>query len=134
MVRILKSYTYMPDCDQELPELDLPYPDSLVVYPQPADSTDTNNAVISDPPVRDSLTVKWNYWPNPTDGIVNVTADVDITELYVTDLSGKVLQIISNIGKDQTVRIDLGAYATGIYLIRYPMGKTWVSGKVVLQR
>lgn len=135
MVRILKSYTYMPDCDQELPQLDLPYPDSLVVYPLPAaDSTDTNNTVVSDPPMRDSLTVKWNYWPNPTNGIVNITADVDITELYVTDLSGKVLQIISNIEKDRTVQIDLSPYATGIYLIRYPVGKTWVSGKVVLQR
>lgn len=136
MVRILKSYTYMPDCDQELPQLDLPYPDSIVVYPVPADSTDTNAIVVPDPnpPVRDSLTVKWNYWPNPTNGIVNITADVDITELYVTDLSGKVLQIINNIDRDRTVQIDLSAYATGIYLIRYPLGKTWVSGKVVLQR
>jgi hypothetical protein len=137
MVRILKSYTYMPDCDQQLPNLDLPYPDSIVAYPPPADSLDTaGNVVVTDPneTPRDSVAVKWNYYPNPTNGIVNITADVDITELYVTDLTGKVLQVLTNVERDRTVQIDLSGYATGIYLIRYPLGKTWVSGKVVLQR
>ncbi|ASS50549.1 MAG: hypothetical protein A3D31_13375 [Candidatus Fluviicola riflensis] len=137
MVRILKSYTYMPDCEQQLPNLELPYPDSIVAYPPPADSLDSaGNVVVVDPretPI-DSVSVKWNYYPNPTNGIVNITADVDITELYVTDLSGKVLQVLTNLEKDRTIQIDLSEYATGIYLIRYPLGKTWVSGKVVLQR
>ena len=65
---------------------------------------------------------------------MNLTADVDIAELYVTDLSGKVLQIARGLQASKTVQIDLGAYATGIYLIRYPYGKAWLSGKVVLQR
>ncbi len=137
MVRVLKSYTYMPDCEQQLPNLELPYPDSIVAYPPPADSLDTaGNVVVVDPKEtpRDSVSVKWNYYPNPTNGIVNITADVDITELYVTDLSGKVLQVLTNLEKDRTVQIDLSEYATGIYLIRYPLGETWVSGKVVLQR
>jgi hypothetical protein len=137
MVRILKSYTYMPDCEQQLPNLDLPYPDSIVAYPPLSDSLDTaGNVVVVDPneTPRDSVSVKWNYYPNPTNGIVNITVDVDITELYVTDLSGKVLQVLTNLEKDRTIQIDLSEYATGIYLIRYPLGKTWVSGKVVLQR
>lgn len=136
MVRILKSYTYMPDCDQQMPDLDLPYEDSIVAYPSPSDSLDSNGNVVNNNPnnQRDTVHVQWNYWPNPTNGIVNITADVDISELYVTDLSGKVLQVLTNLEKDRTVQIDLSAYATGIYLIRYPVGKTWVSGKVVLQR
>jgi hypothetical protein len=137
LVRILKSYTYMPDCEQNLPALNLDYPDSLVIYPPlppAADSTDATLTQVPTDPPADSMKVSWKYYPNPTDGIVNVTSDRDIPELYVTDLSGKVLQIIANLEKDRTIRIDLGAYATGIYLIRYPLGKTWVSGKVVLQR
>ena len=137
MVRILKSYTYMPDCDQQLPDLQLNYPDSLVVYPVPPLLVDTaGNVVVTNPidPPRDSITVKWNYYPNPTNGIVNIVADIDITELYITDLSGKVLQILTNLEKDRVIQVDLSEYATGIYLIRYPLGKTWVSGKVVLQR
>ena len=137
MVRILKSYTYMPDCDQQLPDLQLNYPDSLVVYPVPPLLVDTaGNVVVTNPidPPRDSITVKWNYYPNPTNGIVNIVADIDITELYITDLSGKVLQILTNLEKDRVIQVDLSEYATGIYLIRYPNGKTWVSGKIVLQR
>lgn len=134
LVRILKSYTYMPDCEQQLPDLQLEYPDSLVVYP--SDSADTAAIVTQEP--KDSLpdpkSIKWSYYPNPTNGIVNIVAEVDIPELYVTDLSGKVLQVLNNLEKDRVVQIDLSTYATGIYLIRYPVGKTWLSGKVVLQR
>jgi hypothetical protein len=54
--------------------------------------------------------------------------------LYITDLTGKVLQVLTNLEKDRVIQVDLSQYATGIYLIRYPVGKSWVSGKVVLQR
>src|SRR5690606_688638 len=33
LVRVLKSFTYMPDCDQQIPELELAYPDSIVALP-----------------------------------------------------------------------------------------------------
>ncbi len=44
------------------------------------------------------------------------------------------MQMIKGLQAAKTVQIDLSAYATGIYLIRYPYGKAWLSGKVVLQR
>ena len=59
---------------------------------------------------------------------------MDITELYVTDLSGKLLQVVKDLKANEAMRIDLSAYATGIYLIRYPYGSAWLSGKVILQR
>ena len=133
LVRIVKSYTYMPDCNQKMPDLQLNYPDSLVVVSQKADSLTKSDSLPSaktDP----ASTIRWKYYPNPSDGIVNIEADLDIAELYITDLSGKVLQIVKNIEKQREVRIDLSNYASGIYLIRYPLDKTWVSGKVVLQR
>lgn len=126
MVRILKSYTYMPDCDQQIPDLALNYPDSIVAYPL-RDSVDSNTQ-------NTAATIRWNYYPNPTNGIVNIVPDVDINELYITDLTGKVLQVLNNLEKDRVIQVDLSQYATGIYLIRYPVGKSWVSGKVVLQR
>lgn len=134
LVRVLKSYTYMPDCDQQIPDLDLNYPDSIVMEPD-TQALDTT-ALVSESTglANDSLTIRWSYYPNPTTGLVDLTADVDIPELYVTDLSGKVLQMVKGLQASKAVQIDLGAYATGIYLIRYPYGKAWLSGKVVLQR
>ncbi len=135
LVRVLKSYTYMPGCDQQIPELELGYADSLVVDPITAQQIDSTGAISESTGLpTDSATIRWSYYPNPTSGIVNLTADVDIAELYVTDLSGKVMQMVTGLQAAKTVQIDLSAYATGIYLIRYPYGKAWLSGKVVLQR
>lgn len=135
LVRVLKSYTYMPGCDQQIPELELGYADSLVVDPITAQQIDSTGAISESTGLpTDSATIRWSYYPNPTSGIVHLTADVDIAELYVTDLSGKVLQLVKGLQAAKSVQIDLSAYATGIYLIRYPYGKTWLSGKVVLQR
>ena len=75
-----------------------------------------------------------SYWPNPTSGLITITADAAIPELYITDLSGKVLQVVKGLAAGRTLQVDLGAYATGIYLIRYPYGNKWISGKVVLRR
>ena len=65
---------------------------------------------------------------------MNIRASVAIKELFITDLSGKVLQVIKDIQPEMPVQADLRGYASGIYLIRYPVGKQWVSGKVVLVR
>lgn len=129
MVRIIKSYTYMPDCGQQIPELALNIPDSIVTNEVPQDSLDSISSKPETPKV-----IKWSYYPNPTNGIVNITADLDIEELYITDLSGKVLQIIKKLEKGRIHQVDLSNYATGIYLIRYPDGENWLSGKVILQR
>lgn len=129
LVRILKSYTYMPDCRHELPELALDYPDSTVTVPLAPDSA---MAVPDDGPGRTSI--HWSYHPNPTTGLLHITADAAIPELYITDLSGKVLQVVKDLPADRAVQVDLSAYATGIYLLRCPVGDAWASGKVVLQR
>jgi hypothetical protein len=120
----------MPDCEQTLPELDLNYPSETVVY-SPLDTTKVDSSTVS--PVK-PIEVTWTFYPNPTRGIVNIKASVDITELYITDLSGKVLQVVKDIEADKVVQADLSGYASGIYLIRYPVGKRWVSGKVVVVR
>ncbi len=129
LVRILKSFTYMPDCQQQLPELALEYPDSAVTAPLASDSA---TGIPEGGPA--TTLVNWRYWPNPTSGLIHVTSDAAIPELYVTDLGGKVLQVVKDLPANRAVEVDLGAYATGIYLLRYPVGDGWASGKVVLTR
>jgi hypothetical protein len=132
LVRVIKSYTYMPDCNQQMPDLNLNYPNDSITY-IPLDTTTTDTSSVVDDPNK-PVDVTWNYYPNPTRGIVNIKASVDIPELYITDLSGKVLKVVKDIKAQNVVQVDLSSYATGIYLIRYPVGKKWVSGKVVLVR
>lgn len=137
MVRILKSYTYMPDCEQNIPDLNLTYPDSVVVVENQVDSLALANA---DSLRMDSLNnvntvteIEWSYFPNPTSGILNIKPGTDIDELFITDLSGKLLQSITRLEKDRIVQVDLSIYTTGIYLIRYMHEGRWITGKVVLQ-
>ncbi len=133
LVRILKSYTYMPDCQQNIPDLALNIPDSIVSTLQPADSTDTS--AVQTKPDPKALNITWSYYPNPTNGIITILPNTDIKELYVSDLSGKVLQILPKLKKDERIQVDLSGYATGIYLIRYlDENNHWLNGKVVLQR
>lgn len=132
LVRILKSYTYMPDCAQEIPDLALNYPDSLVA---PPDSLPASYPTLAaDSTGGPAHAVRWSYYPNPTNGLITIHSSVDIPALHITDLSGKVLQLLHNVRANESVQADLSAYATGIYLIRYPHGARWLSGKVVLQR
>jgi hypothetical protein len=131
LVRILKSYTYMPECNQDIPELQLTYPDSEVVFPnqeqpkdtikQPKDSVNSNMPVIS-----------WKFFPNPTRDFLTIITDRDVEEMYITDLGGKALMVIHKLFKDAPKQIDLSDFATGIYLLRYEVDKHWVTGKVVV--
>lgn len=132
LVRIIKSYTYMADCLQKLPDLMLEYGQDTMYY-TPADTTTTDSSIYAQnsKPVE---TIVWSYYPNPTTGLLNIKASAAIAVLHITDLSGKVLQIVKNIHPQQEVQVNLSAYASGIYLIRYPIGKRWISGKVVIQR
>ena len=133
LVRILKSYTYMPDCQQNIPDLALNIPDSIVSTIPPVDSTDSN--AVKTKPDPKALNITWSYYPNPTNGMITILPNTDIQELYVSDLSGKVLQILPKLKKDERIQVDLSGYATGIYLIRYlDENNHWLSGKVVLQR
>ena len=129
MVRLIKSFTYMPDCDQQMPELELPFSDSVVVVPSTQDST-----INTDSLADNSQVLSWKYYPNPTRGIVNIVANVAISELHITDLSGKILQRITDIDPEIPVQANLYGYTSGIYLIRYPLGQQWVSGKIILMR
>jgi hypothetical protein len=141
LVRVIKSYTYMPTCEQKIADLGVNLPSALVVVTNTdtttidtAAATSTAETISATPAAKDTLQLQWKFYPNPTNGVVNIVSNENIPELYISDLSGKVLQVVRNIEPATTATVDLSGYATGIYLIRYPMDKQWVSGQIVLSR
>lgn len=133
LIRVITNFTYQPDCEQDIPDLEVDLPDSVVVYDTPVitDSMDVRDSLNTPFPDRE-VQVSWRYWPNPTNGIVNIEVDRDVKELLITDMNGKLLIRLEDLKKDRTVQVELSAYSTGIYLIRYPVGKQWISGKIIL--
>ena len=140
LVRLIQSYLYVPSCDEEVPEMDfLPEtPDSLVVYEFPVDSLkiDTLDAVTNSGFIDELETIEeisWKYYPNPTYGPITIEVSKEVEILYLTDMSGKILKEITMNGGTR-IQTDLTGLPMGIYFLRYPIGKKWLSGKVVLMR
>ena len=117
MIRIISSYIFVPDCDNQLNE------DSFDDF---ADEQDEQGE-------EDTEDIEWSYWPNPTDGIINIKVDRDIPEMFLTDLSGKILERYTDLDEYRTVRRDLSQYAKGLYLLTFMCNEKNYTGKIVLQ-
>jgi hypothetical protein len=143
IVRIVQTMTAMPDCQEQIPQVILNLPDSIVQFPEPFVQTITDTSNIGDSTVlvdRDTtfvpeLEISWSFYPNPTNGLLNVLSDQNISELFVSDMTGKELIRIENVEANRPKQIDLTEYPTGIYLIRFLNKENkWISGRVILAR
>ena len=73
----------------------------------------------------------FKYYPNPTSGILNIEIDGEMKELFLSDLSGKLLKRYQ-LTKEMKKRIDLGNFPSGIYFLQCWIDNKRVQGKVVL--
>lgn len=147
LTNVIKTSVYYPECNEITPHLPLNYPDSIVnytledgqIYVDTNTVSEDSNATTNRDSSRitqrenDTQTIEWKFYPNPTRDYVTVETSEEIEFIYVTDLSGKLLQRVEFNGARNTT-IYLGDYPVGIYLLRYPIGKQWVTGKIILAR
>lgn len=111
MIRIIDTYSFVSDCEE--------------------------NTLIEDPEVpglADSLiTLEWNVWPNPTQGDLNIQVSEDINELFITDITGKIMNRFTDLKKDRALRTNIAQYARGIYLVTFTYEDKRYTKKIVLQ-
>jgi len=74
----------------------------------------------------------FKYYPNPTSGKLNIEIEGALEMLYLTDISGKLLERYKI--EQSLFTVDLSNYPTGIYFLRMLINKKWQSGKVILVR
>ncbi len=130
LTTLIKNYIYVPGCQELIPEIEIDYPDSLVAQEIPLDSLANDSLDTEIPPLE---TISWNFYPNPTYGTLNIEVSSAVEMLYLTDMTGKVLRQIPMNGSTKT-QISLDGLPMGIYFLRYPVGKQWLTGKVMLMR
>ncbi len=140
---LIKSYIYVPDCEETIPEIDLlpELSDSLVSYSAPKDSIDISLPDVGEvsdstditPPIDPFINVSWSFYPNPTYGPLTIEVSEAVDMLYLTDMSGKIIKEIQMNGADR-IKTNLDGLPMGMYFLRYPIGKKWLSGKVLLMR
>ena len=106
LVRLIDSYTYVPTCEEEVK-------DSIVASP-------TGNSIT------------WKAWPNPTRGQLQIQIEEDVEELFLVDLTGKIMQRFTDIKKSRPIRTNIGQYAKGIYLLTFTKDEEVYTKKVIL--
>ena len=96
-------------------------------------TADTNNTGYETRIKDREKEVTLKIYPNPTSGKFRVKVEGKIEEIYLFDLSGKLMEKFKP-GTDGEVQIDISSYSTGIYFLKFQSGDKWYSGKVILER
>jgi len=73
------------------------------------------------------------FYPNPTTGRISAEIDGKVKELFLTDISGKLLARYKTAGVSK-LEIDLGNFSTGLYFLKFYDHGNWYSGRIVLVR
>jgi len=131
ILRLLEQYTFVETCIQ--PEADIVIDSAGVVVD--SINTPVNPDGKFDPGFPGSG--KANRWirafPNPTTGPVTIDHNRKIEEIFVVDISGKILMRLA--GEEQKkIRIDLGNFPNGLYFFRFADVDHWEYAKIVVQR
>lgn len=107
LIRLINQFTQTTNC-QELPAF------ANNILEQGNNQQNLNN----NPDSTANSTFKIKYYPNPTTGLLTLELEQDFQELFVTDLSGKILQRHQNLMTGNR-RIDLSNFASGVYFLKY---------------
>jgi hypothetical protein len=120
LLRLIFSYTKVESCEAEKPK------DGTNL------SSKKDNKEKNDEVENLKGEIKWSCFPNPTNGMFKVETGKKIKELFVTDLTGKIL--IRHEPKGKSAKVDLSTYPSGIYFVRFVHEDKNHIKKVVLRR
>lgn len=144
LLRIIDQNIYIPPCEQELfivqhefedtTRIELPFEMAMGFENADADYVAALRADAADnPELLDAYTPDITFYPNPTQGRIVVEIDSWVRDLYISDMSGKLLEQIPTNGSIR-MSIDLSQYPTGVYFLQCFDGDQPYSGKIVLTR
>ncbi len=141
-VRLVCQYTYQPDCKpvatNEKTKIETVY-QSKVIEKTAEQAQKDKDEVLGKNEENNNVwviekTPSWRYFPNPTQGNLTLEVEGKIGEIFLCDVSGKILERYA-VKENETFQIDLSVYANGMYFLRYEYDvNKWLSGKVILQR
>lgn len=70
-------------------------------------------------------------YPNPVSGNLNITADESISQVWIFDISGKLLQSVKS--DSPMLSIDFSDFSKGIYLLKVETGHRTATQKIIRQ-
>ncbi|MFK7978577.1 MAG: carboxypeptidase-like regulatory domain-containing protein [Saprospiraceae bacterium] len=112
LVRLINQYTTVLNCEAPIASLQ-----------KQEEKTDSKTTLAK------KLGLK--IYPNPTTGPLTVSAKKDITETFLTDISGKILARFPKWKKGKNA-LNLGQYPSGIYFLQFKTSEGIFSKKVLV--
>ncbi|WP_296321566.1 trypsin-like peptidase domain-containing protein [Winogradskyella sp.] len=73
--------------------------------------------------VNDNTLSNFKIYPNPSNGIVTIDSRVNISNVDIIDMTGKLINSIE-ISDERSVQLDISNYRTGLYFIRLKQSDT----------
>ncbi len=131
LVRIARLMSITPDCEEFIDEQQIVQIDTNLQIINPYGQEDTlyvNRTIDSLNTITD---LEILLYPNPTNGIFNIQNPKEITEVFIADVNGKLLERVS-LHEDRITTCDIGRYSNGVYFVQYYNGQRWTSKRLVL--
>ncbi|HEY6160483.1 MAG TPA: carboxypeptidase regulatory-like domain-containing protein [Bacteroidia bacterium] len=142
MVRLFEEYTKVAPCKDEMTtqkdsSFTSPHDTLTIMTKAPQDTfLEKKSDTLTKPaPTEEKMTQLLRYYPNPNSGQFYIEPDGEVSEVYISDISGKLVKRIEVKERTSVIPIDISEFASGIYYVKVPDGKEkWLSGKVILER
>lgn len=123
LVKLITKYAYTADCQTP------PVRQASTLaghYQQVADTTAGAHRK------RRAKSYAWKCYPNPTSDVLQVELDGEVPELFITDVTGKL--VLRALPAHHHATIQLGNFPTGIYFVRFFTGQQWEQAKFLVSR
>jgi hypothetical protein len=124
LVKLITKYAYTADC--QTPPL-RPARTLAGHYQQAADTT-----AGAPKANRREKNYSWTCYPNPTSDVLHVELEGEVKELFLTDVTGKL--VLRAVPTHHRATIQLGDFPTGVYFLRFFTGQQWEQAKFLVSR
>jgi len=133
-IRLIKQYLTIPECNEDIVYDEDEIKDTLFISDNSnlLDTTKLDTTGTTDVVIKPNLG-KVKYYPNPTFDILNIEVSGKMEEMFLADVSGKILQRF-DIKNQNTFQINLDRFPAGIYFIQYQNGERWKTGKIIKRK
>ena len=74
----------------------------------------------------------WKCYPIPTSDVLNVELEGEVKELFVSDVTGKML--LRAVPAHHKATLQLGSFPTGVYFLQFFTGKKWEKTRFLVNR
>lgn len=128
LVKLIARYAYTTDCQTPTVSLARKAATLSGHYTPAKDSV----AGKANPPLRRGKAYAWTCYPNPTSEVLYVEVEGEITELFVTDVTGKML--LRATPAQHKASLPVGRFPTGVYFLTFFTGHKWEKARFLVNR